>query len=66
MPHKGFMQNAKRNAWFLVGMVFGGTNGGGKANEESDVTELPNEVDMNSLTFIMSTPLVNSSAWTDE
>jgi hypothetical protein len=47
-------------------MVFGGTNGGGKANVVSGVTELSNEVDMNSLTFIMSTPLVKSSAWTDE
>ena len=34
---------------------FGGTYGGGQANEVSDATELPNEVDMNSLTFIMST-----------
>ena len=33
----------------------GGTYGGGQANEVSDATELPNEVDINSLTFIMST-----------
>ena len=35
--------------------LIGGTYGGGQANEVSDATELPNEVDMNSLTFIMST-----------
>jgi len=56
MLDKGFSRFLKRERAVLVGRVFGGTNGGGRASAVSGVALIGHEVAMTSRAFVMSLP----------